>query len=78
MIANIEDILPLGSHQLGEDLAASTAVDGVLVKLVPHILSNTELAGVLVDSPENGSLGEKQRLSGVNKGVVKICLPGLT
>ena len=78
MIANIKDILPLGSHQLGEDLAAPTAVDGVLVKLVPHILSNTELAGVLVDSPENGPLGEKQRLSGVNKGVVKIRLPGLT
>ena len=78
MIANIKDILPLGSHQLGKDLAAAPAIDGVLVELVSHVLPNTELAGSLVDSPEDGALGEKQGLSSVNKGVVKVRLPGLT
>ena len=78
VISNVEDILALGPHQLGEDLAAAPAVDGVLVELVPHVLPNTELPGSLVHSPKDGALGEKQRLSGVNKGVVKIRLPGLT
>ena len=81
MISNIQHILALGSNQLGQHLTVSSAVHRVLlhiVRLAHIIVPDTQLPSGLVHSPQDCSLVEEQRLSSVNKCVVKVRLPGLS
>ena len=60
MISNIEDVLPLGTNEAGEDLAISPAVHNILLVLVTDLIfANVQVARLLVNTPQHSSLVEK-------------------
>ena len=72
MISNIEDILPLGPKEAGEDLAVSPAVHNIpLVFVTDIIFADVQLASLLINARR------KKWLSGINKCVIKVCLSQL-